>query len=200
MTRLQSFLLEMGHDLSFVARQMRASTETSPFYLDPILVPFYRNAVPSQSLGLSRRAYPGASPDPTNNPLGIAFKAASIPGVAGSQQPRALIRNPFGITEGRFRCVIQVRSRNTTATRSPESNGPSDFFQAAETSSIANYDLEIPSLDDQRAISKHVQELHCTLKTAKRRVASQIQSLKTLRSTLIGHAVTGRIKINDAQR
>lgn len=33
-SRLQSFLLEMGHGFSFVARQMRGSTETSHFYLD----------------------------------------------------------------------------------------------------------------------------------------------------------------------
>lgn len=33
-SRLQSFLLEMGHGFSFVARQMRVSTETSHFYLD----------------------------------------------------------------------------------------------------------------------------------------------------------------------
>lgn len=32
-SRLQSFLLEMGHGFSFVARQMRVSTETSHFYL-----------------------------------------------------------------------------------------------------------------------------------------------------------------------
>jgi predicted nuclease of restriction endonuclease-like (RecB) superfamily len=33
-TRLQRFLLELGHGFSFVARQMRLSTETSHFYLD----------------------------------------------------------------------------------------------------------------------------------------------------------------------
>ena len=33
-TQLQNFLLEMGHGFSFVARQMRVSTETSHFYLD----------------------------------------------------------------------------------------------------------------------------------------------------------------------
>ena len=33
-SQLQSFLLEMGHGFSFVARQMRISTETSHFYLD----------------------------------------------------------------------------------------------------------------------------------------------------------------------
>ena len=33
-TNLQKFLLEMGHGFSFVARQMRISTETSHFYLD----------------------------------------------------------------------------------------------------------------------------------------------------------------------
>lgn len=32
--QLQKFLLEMGHGFSFVARQMRISTETSHFYLD----------------------------------------------------------------------------------------------------------------------------------------------------------------------
>ncbi|MFA6271156.1 MAG: PDDEXK nuclease domain-containing protein, partial [Candidatus Paceibacterota bacterium] len=33
-SQLQGFLLEMGHGFSFVARQMRVSTETSHFYLD----------------------------------------------------------------------------------------------------------------------------------------------------------------------
>ncbi len=33
-SQLQSFLLEVGHGFSFVARQMRVSTETSHFYLD----------------------------------------------------------------------------------------------------------------------------------------------------------------------
>jgi predicted nuclease of restriction endonuclease-like (RecB) superfamily len=33
-SKLQKFLLEMGHGFSFVARQMRISTETSHFYLD----------------------------------------------------------------------------------------------------------------------------------------------------------------------
>jgi predicted nuclease of restriction endonuclease-like (RecB) superfamily len=33
-SQLQNFLLEMGHGFSFVARQMRVSTETSHFYLD----------------------------------------------------------------------------------------------------------------------------------------------------------------------
>lgn len=33
-SQLQRFLLEMGHGFSFVARQMRISTETSHFYLD----------------------------------------------------------------------------------------------------------------------------------------------------------------------
>jgi predicted nuclease of restriction endonuclease-like (RecB) superfamily len=33
-SQLQRFLLEMGHGFSFVARQMRLSTETSHFYLD----------------------------------------------------------------------------------------------------------------------------------------------------------------------
>jgi len=33
-SQLQNFLLEMGHGFSFVARQMRVSTETSHFHLD----------------------------------------------------------------------------------------------------------------------------------------------------------------------
>ncbi|MFT5466095.1 MAG: putative nuclease of restriction endonuclease-like (RecB) superfamily [Verrucomicrobiales bacterium] len=33
-SQLQAFLLEMGHGFSFVARQMRISTETSHFYVD----------------------------------------------------------------------------------------------------------------------------------------------------------------------
>jgi predicted nuclease of restriction endonuclease-like (RecB) superfamily len=44
-SQLQSFLLEMGHGFSFVARQMRVSTETSHFHLD--LVFYHRTEDPA---------------------------------------------------------------------------------------------------------------------------------------------------------
>ncbi len=59
---------------------------------------------------------------------------------------------------------------------------------------IANYHLVIPPLAEQEAIATHVDLVHSKFKEAKRQIESQIQTLQTLRSTLIAHAVTGKIK------
>jgi len=60
---------------------------------------------------------------------------------------------------------------------------------------IANYDLVIPPIEEQEAIALRVQFLHQSFKAVSRKFSSQIDILKTLRSTLIAHAVTGRIKV-----
>jgi type I restriction enzyme S subunit len=60
---------------------------------------------------------------------------------------------------------------------------------------IANYHLVIPPRPEQEAIAAHVDLVHSKFKEAKRQIESQIQSLQTLRSTLIAHAVTGKIKV-----
>jgi len=60
---------------------------------------------------------------------------------------------------------------------------------------IANYHLVIPPRADQEAIAAHVDLVHSKFKEAKRQIESQIQTLQSLRSTLIAHAVTGKIAI-----
>ena len=60
---------------------------------------------------------------------------------------------------------------------------------------IANYDLVVPSTAEQEAIAVRVQFLHQRFKEVSRQFFSQIELLKTLRSALIAHAVTGRIKV-----
>ena len=60
---------------------------------------------------------------------------------------------------------------------------------------IANYHLVIPPRKAQEAIAVHVDLLHTKFKDAKRQIESQIQTLQTLRSTLIAHAVTGKIRV-----
>lgn len=63
------------------------------------------------------------------------------------------------------------------------------------TQTIRNLRLPLPNPNEQKEILSHV----CTLKSrqgaARSKIESQIESLKTLRTTLIAHAVTGRIKV-----
>lgn len=61
---------------------------------------------------------------------------------------------------------------------------------------IANYHLVIPPRDEQETIAVHVDLVHSKFKEAKRQIESQIQTLQTLRSTLIAQAATGKIKVS----
>jgi len=60
---------------------------------------------------------------------------------------------------------------------------------------IKNLQIPLPTIDEQKAILGFVDSLKIKQHAAKGKVEAQIQSLKTLRSTLIAHAVTGRIKV-----
>jgi type I restriction enzyme S subunit len=60
---------------------------------------------------------------------------------------------------------------------------------------IANYQLVIPPRKEQERIAEHVTSMHSKFKEAKRQIQSQIQTLQSLRSTLIAHAVTGQIRV-----
>lgn len=60
---------------------------------------------------------------------------------------------------------------------------------------IANYQLVIPPRKEQERIAEHVGSMHSKFKEAKRQIQSQIQTLQTLRSSLIAHAVTGKINL-----
>lgn len=60
---------------------------------------------------------------------------------------------------------------------------------------IKNLVIPLPSVDEQRQILLYLAELNSKFDKVLGNVESQIQTLQTLRSTLIAHAVTGKIKI-----
>jgi type I restriction enzyme S subunit len=60
---------------------------------------------------------------------------------------------------------------------------------------IANYHLVMPPLDEQQAIATYVQHLVEAFKAGRRKLTSQIQTLRTLSNTLIANAVMGKIKV-----
>lgn len=63
------------------------------------------------------------------------------------------------------------------------------------TAMIANISIPLPTISEQAAIMKGVAELKAAFQLLGQKVESQIQTLQTLRSTLIAHAVTGKIKV-----
>ncbi len=60
---------------------------------------------------------------------------------------------------------------------------------------IANYRIVLPPKAEQEAIAKYIQAAHEAFKATAAKIKFQIQTLQTLRSTLIAHAVTGKIKV-----
>ena len=60
---------------------------------------------------------------------------------------------------------------------------------------IANYQLVLPPLVEQEEIATFISDSDRKSRSIISKIESQIESLKTLRSTLIAHAVTGRIKV-----
>lgn len=60
---------------------------------------------------------------------------------------------------------------------------------------IKNLVFPLPSVDEQKAILSYLSDLNAKFDKTRGKVESQIQTLQTLRSTLIAHAVTGKIKI-----
>ena len=60
---------------------------------------------------------------------------------------------------------------------------------------LASISLPNPPPEEQEKIVEHIQKNEEAERRLRGTVESQIQSLKTLRSTLIAHAVTGRIKV-----
>ena len=60
---------------------------------------------------------------------------------------------------------------------------------------VENCPFPVPPIGEQNAIVEHVDLLSGFSESSVAGVSEQIQSLKTLRSTLIAHAVTGRIKV-----
>ena len=64
------------------------------------------------------------------------------------------------------------------------------------TDYLANSVFPVPPPREQAAISQRVDSLRSMFKTATQLFESQIQTLQTLRGTLIAHAVTGKIKVS----
>lgn len=60
---------------------------------------------------------------------------------------------------------------------------------------IKNLIAPIPGRDEQRKILAYVAEVKSKHNATAARITTQIKNLKTLRSTLIAHAVTGKIKV-----
>jgi type I restriction enzyme, S subunit len=60
---------------------------------------------------------------------------------------------------------------------------------------LADFQVPFPSEEEQRAIIDHCDEISRQIAELHRITTTEIKSLKTLRSTLIAHAVTGRIKV-----
>lgn len=55
--------------------------------------------------------------------------------------------------------------------------------------------IPLPPRDEQMAIVSHLSDVEASTTRTRANIESQIQSLQTLRSTLIAHAVTGKIKV-----
>jgi type I restriction enzyme S subunit len=93
-----------------------------------------------------------------------------------------LVVSLFGIKSSRIQLEIGA-------------NGASDSMQNISQDVVKNLWVPLPPLSEQAEIVAHIRDLSTQTLRVKLRVESQIKSLKTLRSTLIAHAVTGRIKV-----
>ena len=60
---------------------------------------------------------------------------------------------------------------------------------------VKNCVFPVPPMDEQEKILHHINDLTQITEHTRSRVTAQIQSLQSLRSTLIAHAVTGKIKV-----
>ena len=93
-----------------------------------------------------------------------------------------LVVSLFGIKSSRLQLEIGA-------------NGASDSMQNISQDVVKNLWVPLPPLSEPVEIAAVIQNLSIQTSRVKVSVESQIRSLKTLRSTLISHAVTGRIKI-----
>ena len=60
---------------------------------------------------------------------------------------------------------------------------------------LRRFRFAFPPPDEQKQIAAHLDKVGEAFETARTKLESQIQTLQTLRSTLIAHAVTGKIKV-----
>jgi type I restriction enzyme S subunit len=106
-----------------------------------------------------------------------------------------------------YRCRIDQRKLlpdlavSLFATKSPRNqleigaNGASDSMQNISQDVVKNLWLPLPPLAEQAGIVSFLREASRTMDEVVAKTESQIQTLQTLRSTLIAHAVTGKIAI-----
>ena len=60
---------------------------------------------------------------------------------------------------------------------------------------LRRFRFAFPPVTEQAGIAEYLTDAQIRFSEATQKIESCIQSLKTLRSTLIAHAVTGRIKV-----
>ena len=66
---------------------------------------------------------------------------------------------------------------------------------STNSTALMNFPVALPVVEEQAEILKALDEIKIGFQNLIRLIESESQSLKTLRSTLIAHAVTGRIKV-----
>jgi len=76
-----------------------------------------------------------------------------------------------------------------------DARGSNETMCKVSHSHIKEWDITLPPLADQSAIIARLDDLDRHHTSASDSIKSQIQALQILRSTLIAHAITGKIKI-----
>jgi restriction endonuclease S subunit len=68
-------------------------------------------------------------------------------------------------------------------------------LESTNSTALMHFPLAYPLLEEQRSILKRLSATQASIAKPRARIAEQIESFKILRSTLIAHAVTGKIKV-----
>lgn len=76
-----------------------------------------------------------------------------------------------------------------------DARGSNETMCKVSHAHIKEWDVALPPMKEQLAIVSYLRRLDQTREGTLNSLKTQIQSLKTFRSTLIAHAVTGRIKV-----
>ena len=77
----------------------------------------------------------------------------------------------------------------------PRISGAEGLPNNIPSSRLVEVVIPLPDLEEQKAVVAHLDSLHDSFNKLTQQFESQIQTLQTLRSTLIAHAVTGKIAI-----
>lgn len=104
---------------------------------------------------------------------------------------RVYVLRDFTEVSGRF-LFLYMRENFHRVALTGEAKSTVDSLRR---SMLTDFPVPIPSAVEQDAIVKHCDQASAATATLIQKVESQIQTLQTLRSTLIAHAVTGKIKV-----